>query len=485
MFIIYILIIGSIVGYVGSLKKVRYSFWVYLLSAFLGSFLGGMLSFGDSPLFLKYLFVNVWVVTSLFSVLFTLAVLFLDRREGKKMIGVAVVTLLVLFSLFYSDSAPSNYGGLFQEELTRAGVERVGQPIEGFNAFILLEAFSGFIEEDFDGVVSLEGRYSYNGSELVYTRTGGNPVTSAEETISSEGYGILLDRLSGRFNVNVNTEGGVALILEKLREGDPVRNSYIHDDFSIWYPEGWYAYENNHSIFFSRDEDLDIPANTDGFALSPWFQVTVESIGIEELFKQNLWNDGSEFLISKDNVRIGADEAIRVVTKAAGAGGDVLHYVFEAIDGRVFTLSHYPYERGSSDTDDFERAVQSFIINYVVDGNTNGNGTTGILPFESGAMGKVLIGPTCPVQRTPLDPNCADKGYATTVQVRYPDPTRSSLFSSVETDKEGNYKVMLPPGEYRLQALGGNPFPFCNGKDITIEPDTMIEIALSCDTGIR
>ena len=54
------------------------------------------------------------------------------------------------------------------------------------------------------------------------------------------------------------------------------------------------------------------------------------------------------------------------------------------------------------------------------------------MPFDSGAKGKVLIGPTCPVQRTPPDPNCADKGFETTVQVRYPDPVRSSIFASVD-----------------------------------------------------
>jgi hypothetical protein len=55
----------------------------------------------------------------------------------------------------------------------------------------------------------------------------------------------------------------------------------------------------------------------------------------------------------------------------------LLHYVFDAKDGRVFTVSIYPYEAGSQDTDDFERAVQSFMINYIFDGTANGNGTTG------------------------------------------------------------------------------------------------------------
>ena len=37
---------------------------------------------------------------------------------------------------------------------------------------------------------------------------------------------------------------------------------------------------------------------------------------------------------------------------------------------------------------------------------------SGIVPFDSGARGKVLLGPTCPVQRTPPDPNCERCGGA-------------------------------------------------------------------------
>ncbi len=110
---------------------------------------------------------------------------------------------------------------------------------------------------------------------------------------------------------------------------------------------------------------------------------------------------------------------------------------------------------------------------------------TGILPFDSGATGRVLLGPVCPVMGMPPDPDCADKGYETTVQVIEKNGTKSSLFASVKTDKDGNYKVMLPPGEYRLQALGGQPFPTCAWEEVTIEQDTVITRDLSCDTGIR
>ena len=257
----------------------------------------------------------------------------------------------------------------FSEELQRAGVERVGQPIEGFSAFIYLEAFPGFEPADFDGVKSLEGVYQIEGGKLSYARNASNQVTSAEETISEEGYQTLLENFSRRVGVEVVADVDIATLLEKLREGDVYPNSYIHDDFSISLPDSWYPYDLGYSILFVHDPDLDLGSTgaTEGFALAPYIQVIKQEIDLDVMFDQNLWTEGSEFVVSIDDVKIGNDESTRVLSYAAGASGLILHYVFDAGDGRVFTVSVYPYEAGSQDTDDFERAVQSFMINYVFD----------------------------------------------------------------------------------------------------------------------
>jgi len=107
-----------------------------------------------------------------------------------------------------------------------------------------------------------------------------------------------------------------------------------------------------------------------------------------------------------------------------------------------------------------------------------------ILPFTSGVTGVVSIGPTCPVVRE-RDESCKDKPFHTNVEVIVLTGQESSFFASVDTDKEGRFKVMLPPGEYTLQAVGGDPFPVCDTKNVTIGPDTVLGIELLCDTGIR
>jgi hypothetical protein len=263
------------------------------------------------------------------------------------------------------EASQSALGKFFSEELQRAGVERIGQPIEGFSAFIYLEAFPGFEESDFNGVQSLEGIYKLEGDNLNYKRTARNLVTSAEETISEEGYGTLLQNFSKRVGIEVFSEADIAALLEKLREVDVYPDSFVFDDFSIWLPEGWFAYDRGYSVIFLHDPDFDFDAigATEGFALAPYIQVIRQEMDLDVLLEQNLWTESSEFIISIDQVRIGYGESIRVLSHAAGAGGLILNYVFDAEDSRVYTLSIYPYEAGSQDTDDFERAVQSFMIN--------------------------------------------------------------------------------------------------------------------------
>lgn len=103
---------------------------------------------------------------------------------------------------------------------------------------------------------------------------------------------------------------------------------------------------------------------------------------------------------------------------------------------------------------------------------------------DSGVKGKVLLGPICPVMRIG-DTSCADKPYATTIQVIAAGSPKSAPFALTRSDKDGNYSVALPPGEYALQPVGGSPLPRCETKEITVIPSKILEVNLSCDTGIR
>ncbi|MSR70482.1 hypothetical protein EXS62_00335 [Candidatus Kaiserbacteria bacterium] len=121
-------------------------------------------------------------------------------------------------------------------------------------------------------------------------------------------------------------------------------------------------------------------------------------------------------------------------------------------------------------------------------GGTTGGGTGGgggILPYNSGIRGVVMAGPTCPVERDPPDPACADKPVETNITVvRAVDPTRVVVVTT--SNKQGMFEAPLPPGEYVIQAGPyGVPYPRCSDTRVSVQPNTYARVAVSCDTGIR
>ena len=119
--------------------------------------------------------------------------------------------------------------------------------------------------------------------------------------------------------------------------------------------------------------------------------------------------------------------------------------------------------------------------------NTSTPDTGGVCVVDqagSGVQGTVTLGPTCPVERVPPDPQCADKPYATRISVaRAADPTLT--VATTESDAQGTFQLTLTPGEYIVSAAGGNTLPRCSPVDATVSAGTFTPLSISCDTGIR
>lgn len=110
-------------------------------------------------------------------------------------------------------------------------------------------------------------------------------------------------------------------------------------------------------------------------------------------------------------------------------------------------------------------------------------GGQGILPYHSGIRGAVVVGPVCPVERTPPDPACLPQPYATSVSVsRTGSP---NVFATTESDATGTFELSLPPGTYTVSARGGKVLPRCASQDVTVGPSGYVTLTLSCDSGIR
>ena len=111
------------------------------------------------------------------------------------------------------------------------------------------------------------------------------------------------------------------------------------------------------------------------------------------------------------------------------------------------------------------------------------SGGQGIAPYQSGITGSVMLGPTCPVERNPPDPACADKPYATLVAVfRASDPAHP--FALGQSAADGSFSFDLPPGDYTLGA-GESNLPQCNHPSVTVPAEGYATTTISCDTGIR
>lgn len=103
-------------------------------------------------------------------------------------------------------------------------------------------------------------------------------------------------------------------------------------------------------------------------------------------------------------------------------------------------------------------------------------------PVDSGITGKVTIGPVCPVMIEGQD--CQDRPYQATITVDSPEGRRIVQF---QTDKQGNFKVPLAPGDYILhpESPQGKPLPFAADQQFTVKPGEFTQLTVTYDSGIR
>lgn len=111
----------------------------------------------------------------------------------------------------------------FEERMNTLGVEDIGQPIEGFDANLLMMAFPGLIARDFSGVETFGGHYEVQGGEAIFIQDGSQPRTSAERTVSREGYATLLENISARLSFPTENESDIDELIKKIDTGQRIR----------------------------------------------------------------------------------------------------------------------------------------------------------------------------------------------------------------------------------------------------------------------
>jgi hypothetical protein len=100
----------------------------------------------------------------------------------------------------------------------------------------------------------------------------------------------------------------------------------------------------------------------------------------------------------------------------------------------------------------------------------------------SGVAGRVLAGPTCPIER-PGDPACAPRPVVAIVDVT---TTLGRRLRRVPTDRSGRFRIGLAPGVYVLTpSTGTRPFPIGKPSRVRVVAHRVTQVVLHMDTGIR
>lgn len=107
-------------------------------------------------------------------------------------------------------------------------------------------------------------------------------------------------------------------------------------------------------------------------------------------------------------------------------------------------------------------------------------------PAQSGIAGRVVEGPTCPVEQAPPASQCAPRPLAATLRIRRePGPAHAFL---VRSGRDGRFRVVLEPGRYVLtpRPQSGSPLPRPPAPvDVIVRLHRFSHVVIEYDTGIR
>jgi hypothetical protein len=107
-------------------------------------------------------------------------------------------------------------------------------------------------------------------------------------------------------------------------------------------------------------------------------------------------------------------------------------------------------------------------------------------PTSSGIDGRVVAGPTCPVETVPPQPRCAPRPLAVSLGVHRVGSKTPSI--QVRSGSDGRFRVFLSPGTYVVQApaVARSPLPRPPpAVRVQVRARHFTNVTIRYDTGIR
>lgn len=103
--------------------------------------------------------------------------------------------------------------------------------------------------------------------------------------------------------------------------------------------------------------------------------------------------------------------------------------------------------------------------------------------LTSGIEGKIVMGPTCPVERFPQEPGCGERPYQATVRVKTRDGKK--VVAEFASGADGKFRVVLAPGTYLIDPEVGSVYPRANTQEVVVTKNVFTHITIQYDSGIR
>jgi hypothetical protein len=103
-------------------------------------------------------------------------------------------------------------------------------------------------------------------------------------------------------------------------------------------------------------------------------------------------------------------------------------------------------------------------------------------PKGTGINGLTVVRGSCPVVRAE---DCPDRPITATLSIM--DATTGAMVTTVESNKQGQFSIALPPGRYLLRyaGIGGAPPHRIGAMPVTVDAGRYTTITVRVDSGIR